>query len=458
MCDRLGNWHWFSSHDTIFNRDSNNLPKQIIGAASEITQQKQTEAKLRQTNTELAHATQLKDEFLANMSHELRTPLNAILGMSEGLQEEVFGKVNDHQKQAIHTIEHSGQHLLELINDILDISKIEAGKLELRVAPVSCSYLCNSSLVFVKEQAIKKNIQINVELSANLPEIIVDERRFRQILINLLNNAVKFTHDGGKIQLVVDQIEQEKAQIEHLSPSSQWVRFSVIDNGIGIANTDLDRIFQPFMQIDSSLNRQYNGTGLGLSLVRQLVELHGGKITVTSEVDHGSSFQVHIPYTGEAKIGDDVFVNGTHNQKSTSSTNVNHIYKRSSSIILLSEDTKANIITITNYLEARGYRMILVQNGEEYVNIIKAENPDIIIIDIQDSKINGIETIKLLRSNQQLQYVPIITLHSLTMFSNDGDKQSYQAKCVAVGANEYFTKPVKLKMLLDKIQSLLTQH
>jgi PAS domain S-box-containing protein len=455
MCDRLGNWHWFLSHDTIFSRDSNNLPKQIIGAASEITERRQIEEKLRQSNTELARATQLKDEFLANMSHELRTPLNAILGMSEGLQEEVFGKVNDQQKQAIVTIERSGKHLLELINDILDLSKIEAGKLKLQIAPVSCRSLCDSSLIFVRQQASKKNIQIITKVAANLPEIIVDERRFHQILINLLNNAVKFTPNGGEIQLLVDCVEKYQPQVtassreEGVLPSPtscQWVRFSVIDNGIGITETDLDTLFQPFMQIDSSLNRQYNGTGLGLSLVRQLVELHEGKITVTSKVHHGSCFQIYIPFRNNGLVSE------TQNQTATSLEKVSYIHKHSLTIILLSDDTKANTTTIINYLEARGYHLLLIQNEQEYVNIIKGENPDLIIIDIQISDIDGIETIKLLRADDQLQHIPIIVLHSLTISSNE---QNYQQKCIALGANEYFAKPVKLKMILDKIQNLL---
>ncbi|MBY5310156.1 PAS domain S-box protein, partial [Aphanizomenon flos-aquae CCAP 1446/1C] len=207
MRDRQGNWHWFVSHDTVFSRDPENIPKQIIGAALEMTERKQMEAELRQTNAELARATRLKDEFLANMSHELRTPLNAILGMSEGLLEGVFGAVSDRQQQSIQTIERSGKHLLDLINDILDLSKVEAGKLELQPTSVAISYLCNSSLTFVKQQALKKNIQISVELSPNLPDLIVDERRLRQVLINLLNNAVKFTPDGGSVKLIVHQEE-----------------------------------------------------------------------------------------------------------------------------------------------------------------------------------------------------------------------------------------------------------
>ena len=238
--------------------------------------------------------------------------------------------------------------------------------------------------------------------------------------------------------------------------SSQWIRFTVIDNGIGIAEANLDKVFEPFVQIDSSLNRQYNGTGLGLSLVHQLVELHGGKITVTSELNHGSSFQVDIPYRGEAKIRNCILPNETHNQEATASTIVNYVQKKSASIIFFSDDTQTNITTIFNYLEARGYQIILAKNGEECINITKAKNPNLILIDIPMSEIDRIETIQLLRADKQVQHIPIIVLHSLTMSSNDGDEQSYHKKCIAMGVDGYFTKPVKLRILAAKIQTLLT--
>ncbi|MEH2052992.1 PAS domain S-box protein, partial [Nostoc sp.] len=182
----------------------------ILISHEDITQRKQAEAQLRQTNeklantnVELARATRLKDEFLANMSHELRTPLNAILGMSEGLQESVFGSINERQAKAIATIERSGRHLLELINDILDLSKIESGKLELQLSDVSIRNICDTSLAFIKQMALKKHIRLNIHISENIDTIQVDERRLRQVLINLLSNAVKFTLEGGSVKLEV---------------------------------------------------------------------------------------------------------------------------------------------------------------------------------------------------------------------------------------------------------------
>jgi signal transduction histidine kinase len=263
------------------------------GILMDITEQYQVAAALRQsnerlelTNQELQRATRLKDEFLANMSHELRTPLNAILGMSEGLQELVFGNLNDRQLKSIATIERSGKHLLALINDILDVSKVAAGKLELEIAPVSAAQLGKSCLAFVAPQALQKDIQIATELGTGLPNINADERRLRQVLINLLSNAVKFTPAGGRVTLEIDLAQRH---------DQQYLRLAVTDTGIGIAAEHRSQLFQPFVQIDSSLNRKYEGTGLGLTLAKQIIDLHGGSIEVQSTVGIGSCFVVYLP-------------------------------------------------------------------------------------------------------------------------------------------------------------------
>ena len=267
------------------------------GVLLDITDRKQVETELYQTNhrleltnTELQRATRLKDEFLANMSHELRTPLNAILGMSEALQEELFGALNSRQLNAIATIEQSGQHLLSLINDILDVSKISAGKLDLNITEVSLTELCRSSLILVKQQAIDRQIYIDTHLPYDLDRIVVDERRMRQVLINLLNNAVKFTAKGGLVTLSV-----RLKLLEVDGRQGNWLCFSVTDTGIGIDSADRSKLFQPFIQLDSSLNRKYPGSGLGLVLVKQIVELHGGDVTLDSEVGVGSCFTVILP-------------------------------------------------------------------------------------------------------------------------------------------------------------------
>jgi PAS domain S-box-containing protein len=271
------------------------LNQQLESRVEQRTQELQfTNQQLSAANTELARATRLKDEFLANMSHELRTPLNAVLGMSEGLMTGVFGDLNERQMRSLSLIETSGRHLLELINDILDVAKIGAGKLDLDLSSVAIEYLCKSSLNFIEQIANQKNIQLKLSINPSIKMITVDERRMRQSLINLLSNAVKFTPKGGKVCLEVKLHETETTELN--AECAYVMIFSIIDTGIGISPEDISNLFQTFVQIDSSLNRQYAGAGLGLTLVKQLAELHGGCVSVTSQVGEGSCFSIVLPY------------------------------------------------------------------------------------------------------------------------------------------------------------------
>ncbi len=415
----------------------------------ELAQRELTETKLTETNTkliisnqELARATRLKDEFLANMSHELRTPLNAILGMTEGLQEEVFGTITQEQIKALQTIESSGSHLLELINDILDIAKIESGQIQLDCTRVSIAYLCQSSLAFIKQQALKKRIQLEIKLALNLPELLIDERRIRQVLINLLNNAVKFTPVGGRITLEVSCQQSPVDSNAGDSPLPNTLRIAVIDTGIGIAPEDINKLFQPFIQIDSALNRQYQGTGLGLALVKRIVELHGGQVVLTSEVGVGSCFTIELP------CGD--FAPSSPEPETTSWGEIepSQPETRASPLILLAEDNEANIMTVSSYLKAKGYRILLAQNGQDAIDFAKKQSPDLILMDIQMPGMDGLEAIKQIRLDPNLVDVPIIALTALAM---TGDRD----RCLAQGANDYLTKPVKLKQLATTIQQLL---
>jgi signal transduction histidine kinase len=219
--------------------------------------------KLQIVNDELAKAVRLKDEFLANMSHELRTPLNAILGLSEALLEGVYQPLNDRQSKALHNIEESGRHLLILINDILDLAKIDAGKMELEISSVVVDIFCQTCLRFINQAAYKKQLKISSTIDSQVDQIQADERRLKQILVNLLSNAVKFTPEAGAIGLEVSG-----------DPTRQCVQFIVWDTGIGIAKEDIERLFRPFLQLDSGLSRKHSGTGLGLALVYRMVELH----------------------------------------------------------------------------------------------------------------------------------------------------------------------------------------
>ena len=397
----------------------------------ELSERKLTEAKLTQSNQQLAHATRLKDEFLANMSHELRTPLNAILGMTEALEEGAFENLNDKQTKAIQTIKSGGKHLLDLIEDILDLARIETGEVKLNLTQTSIKQLCQSSLIFVKQQALQKNIQLKVIISSDLPCLIVDERHIRQVLINLLNNAVKFTPLQGEISLEVTK-----------KPDCM-VEIAIKDTGIGIAPEDLEKIFQPFIQVDSALNRQYRGTGLGLALVKKIVEMHDGQIKVTSKIGEGSCFTVSLPYDESASL--------IQNREDCSQTrSVDELTNTNAQlpVVLLAEDNEANIMTISSYLKAKGYRIILARNGLEAIEKSKRERPDIVLMDIQMPEIDGLQAIKEIRRQTELENMPIIALTALVM---QGDRE----KCLQSGASEYMTKPVKLSQLTMKIHQLL---
>ncbi len=234
---------------------------------------------------EARRASEAKSQFLANMSHELRTPLNHIIGFTELLVDRNYGPINNQQEEFLGDVLQSSRHLLELINEILDLAKVEAGKMELQLAPVSLRPLVANSLVMLKEKALKHRIRLTAEMSG-IPETFpADERKLKQILYNLLSNAVKFTPDGGSVCL---RVAPERA----FNPEAKaGLRFSIVDSGIGIAPQDLKRIFEPFEQADNSTSRKYEGTGLGLTLTRKLVALHDGLLWAESEgLGKGSRF------------------------------------------------------------------------------------------------------------------------------------------------------------------------
>jgi signal transduction histidine kinase len=242
-------------------------------------------ADLEATNAALERAARVKDEFLATMSHELRTPLAGILSMTEALGEEVYGPVTDRQRKSLANIDSSGRHLLELINGILELTRVDAGYSELNLSAFDVEAVCHASLQLVSELATKKRQTLDLCLAPSRMQVVADYRRIEQILVNLLGNAVKFTPEGGSIHL---QVAGDTLR--------RTITFSVRDTGIGIAAEHIPRLFQPFVQLESGLDRHYGGTGLGLALVRRFAELHGGHVEVESTPGAGSSFQVSIPW------------------------------------------------------------------------------------------------------------------------------------------------------------------
>jgi len=394
---------------------------------------------LNQTNLELERANRTKDEFLATMSHELRTPLNSILGLSETLLEQRRGPLSEYQQRALRTIASSGVHLLELINDILDLSKIEAGKFDHHPQLIGVNDLCQSSLTFVKELATRKSITLTYQQATTVSEMYADPRRIKQILINLLTNAVKFTPEHGQVILqVAADVEQERIQ------------FSVTDSGIGIAPENLHKLFQPFVQVDSRLTREYEGTGLGLALVQKLTDLHGGSVNVESEVGKGSRFTINLPL-GHA-MPDQLPVHASDSklpiseQLGKNSTSISKPAERA--VILLAEDNMANILTIGDYLESHGYQVVVAHDGLDAIKKAEALQPNLILMDIQMPVLNGLETISRLRADPRFASTPIIALTALAM---PGDRE----RCLVAGANEYMSKPVSLKALIKIMEAML---
>jgi signal transduction histidine kinase len=237
---------------------------------------------IEEKSQQIEAANRHKSEFLANMSHELRTPLNAIIGFSEVLQERYFGELNEKQAEYTDDILASGRHLLSLINEILDLSKVEAGRMELELAAFDLPLAIDNARTFVRERATRHGITLDVKVDERLGDYVGDERKIKQILLNLLSNAVKFTPEGGRISINARQ-------------TNGSVEISVTDTGIGIAEEDQPKIFEEFRQVGSDNAKKIEGTGLGLTLAKKFVELHGGRIWVESEVGKGSTFVFTLP-------------------------------------------------------------------------------------------------------------------------------------------------------------------
>jgi predicted ATPase/signal transduction histidine kinase/ActR/RegA family two-component response regulator/tRNA A-37 threonylcarbamoyl transferase component Bud32 len=413
-------------------------------------------------------ANQAKTSFFNYMSHELRTPLNAILGMTEALQIQECGVVNDRQLKYLRKIEGAGNHLLELINDILDLAKIEAGKLELHCTPTDIERLCNASWIFINQQALKKQIQLELKIPANLPKLVVDERRMRQVLINLLNNAVKFTPAGGKITIEVSQLQPKSTD-----RNTSIVRIATIDTGIGISPDNLARLFQPFMQIDSTLSRKSQGTGLGLNLVKQIVELHGGKVTVTSEVNVGSCFAIDLPYSNLPYV---FALDPSEHSVTTSGENSGdslptEAVKIAPSILFIDED-RVHLETTASYLRAKGYQIITATNVLEALDLSGLNVPNAIVLEVQLPDLANLAiTIDRLRQHPHLAKLPMIAIsaameiESATDTAHDTSQLlaspiatpvDARSRCLAAGANYYLSKPIALKVLAQKIQDCFT--
>ena len=392
--------------------------------------EKRTE-ELRIANAELARSARAKDEFLASMSHELRTPLTSILGNSEILIDQFQGPLNEKQIKTLKTIEESANHLLSLINDVLDVAKVEAGKMVLAWDEIPVNLLCEASLRLIKQSADHKSLTVSSQIDPEVGIVPGDSRRLKQMLVNLLSNAVKFTPEGGAIGLEVAG-----------DPSARQARFTVWDTGIGIDEKQQGLLFQPFVQLDSKLSRQYSGTGLGLVLVRRMAELHGGRVSLESWPGEGSRFSILLPWDPSSNVTPA----GAKQRPPSKGAGTSVDISQGETIVLLAEDDGAIMTMLSDYLGTQGYTVISAHDGEEAVTKARQGRPDVILMDIQMPGMDGLQAIEHLRRLPGFRKTPIIALTALAM---PGDRE----RCLEAGADDYLAKPVGLKELHHKIQS-----
>ena len=371
-----------------------------LQAMNEELQAQQQE--LGQSNRRLEEMSRAKSDFLANMSHELRTPLSSIIGFSEVLQDQMFGTVNEKQAEYVGHILTSGQHLLSLINDILDLAKVESGNMELELNRFPLKGLLTASLTIVKEKAMKHGISLELDLAPEADrEILADSRKLKQILYNLLSNAVKFTPQGGTVTVAARLVPE----------GGDCLEIGVTDTGIGIREEDMARLFQPFSQLESAFDKRYEGTGLGLALTKRLVTLHGGAIQVESRVGEGSRFVFTIPRNGVKEVTPGPSTEEVAAREAQPSDPV----LAPGANILLIEDEPLARAAIGNALAAQGYRIRTAGGGLEGIATAFCERPDLIILDLLMSDLSGFEVAKRLRAAEATKDVPIMVLTAMCL-------------------------------------------
>lgn len=393
----------------------------FVAMIEDITQRKQTELNLRESNEAVEAGSRAKSEFLATMSHELRTPLNAIMGLSQLLQQNILGDLNDRQMEYINCIYESGEHLLALINDILDLSKVEAGKEELMLLPLDVKDICNSVIYTVRDRASEKKLELTTEIDENADICIADDRRLKQMLLNLLTNAIKFT-PKGKVSLTVKKV-------------SKGLIFTVSDTGIGIDSNHFKFLFEPFKQLDSRLNREYEGTGLGLALTRKLARLHGGDVTVESTLGEGSSFMLFIPDQPQKEALE------RENNSFSIAVSANHAKATENKRILLVEEEENTAILLQDYLQTIGYYVEKTRSSSSFLRRVRSFQPDLILLDVDlIDRVSGWDLLNDLRQVFSMEDLPVVIMTPIGMNLNGDFLQQ-------AGANDYLSKPIGIVQL-----------
>lgn len=411
----------------IIYRDVSGQPIRMIGTNWDITDVKRTEVVLheqseiiRHKNLQLEQANRTKDAFLANMSHELRTPLNAIIGFSEALKDRLMGEVPEQQLEYIIDIYNSGEHLLSLINDILDLAKVESGQMTLNLESISLDAVLQNSLSMVKEKAMTHSLRLITNTDVGLPTFLADTRKLKQIIYNLLSNAVKFTPNGGSITLNVHRV-------------GNMLEIACTDTGIGISADDQARLFQPFVQIDSAISRLYQGTGLGLAMIKHMAELHGGSVGVESEIGKGSRFWAKILWRDvlesdlESSLPKSISI--ASNASATTGT------------VLVIEDDPASAKLLAHHFEIAGLHVTSARTGEQALQWLANNRPDLITLDILLPEMDGWEVLARIKQMPNVANVPLLIVSIV-----DGGKRGF-----VMGASHVLQKPVSSTELQEAL-------
>jgi signal transduction histidine kinase/CHASE3 domain sensor protein len=374
---------------TIIDESSNLNNALLISNEKLEAQQKE----ISTSNQQLEVVSRSKSDFLANMSHELRTPLNSVIGFSEVLLDRMFGPLNEKQAEYVGNILTSGKHQLSLINDILDLSKVESGKMELDLTRFSLREILDASVTMLTEKALKMGMALTIDLAPGADiTMVADQRKLKQILFNLLSNAVKFTPAGGAI--VVSGVRD-----------GDFIEIAVTDNGPGIRAEDIPKLFQPFTQLESVYTKGFEGTGLGLALNRQLVELHGGRIWVSSTFSKGSRFSFTVPIEQS-----DTPVPGAAQPDFVGSAG---------NTVLLIEDDNLTSAAMEKVLNSKGYRALRASNGKNGLEMAQRDAPDLIVLDLMMPGMNGFDVASQLQQSDSAANVPILVLTSMDLSAAD---------------------------------------